>query len=189
MAKRRRRSTRKKPLPGWIWMMFGLSIGLVVAAGVYVRGPQAGRPSVDAAPSEVKSEPRSPAPQASAGQTEEPQSDDEMHFDFYELLPNFEVVVPEIETAVTPGPGAAAVSEPGVYVVQAGSFRRLQDADRRQANLALLGVESTIQNVTVDSTTYFRVRIGPTADLTELNGIRRRLINAKIETLLIKLPK
>ena len=44
MAKRkRRRSTRSKKnqeYPGWLWMLFGLSLGLSVAFAVYVKDRQ-----------------------------------------------------------------------------------------------------------------------------------------------------
>ena len=31
MARRRKRKSRNDDYPGWVWMMFGLSIGLAVA--------------------------------------------------------------------------------------------------------------------------------------------------------------
>ena len=80
-----------------------------------------------------------------------------------------------------------AVVEPGVYVLQAGSFSTHGDADRRRAELALHGIESSIQRVTIDDRTYHRVRIGPTDDLDELNLLRSRLRAAEIDVLRIRL--
>ena len=40
----------------------------------------------------------------------------------------------------------------------------------------------------IDTDDYHRVRIGPTGDLDELNEARRRLWDAQIEVLLIKVP-
>ena len=71
-------------------------------------------------------------------------------------------------------------------MLQAGSFTTLADADRRQASLALLGIESHIQSVTVDDGEYHRVRIGPISDLKELNRLRRRLKDARVETMLMQ---
>jgi cell division protein FtsN len=79
-----------------------------------------------------------------------------------------------------------AVEEPGSYVLQVGSFTSLGDADRMQANLALIGIESRIQRVTIDDDVYHRVRIGPIGNLEQLNQTRRRLREAKIEWLLMK---
>ncbi|MFQ6005095.1 MAG: SPOR domain-containing protein, partial [Woeseia sp.] len=83
--------------------------------------------------------------------------------------------------------GPKAVVEPGVYVLQAGSFTRYEDADKRRAQLAMQGIESRIQRVTIDDKTYHRVRIGPIDDLNKLNVIRNRLRQAQIDVLRIRL--
>ena len=192
MAKKRkrRRSTparQQQTYPGWLWMLFGLSLGLAVAFAVYVKDRE---PRVLA---------RSEAPQpasmqsalddnnetsVSAGEVEEPA---EKRFTFYDMLPNFEVIVPEQEPDVARDVEPQAVMEPGVYVLQAGSFSAYADADRRRAQLALHGIESQIQRVTIDDKTYHRVRIGPTNDLDELNMLRSRLRVAQIDVLRIRL--
>ncbi len=108
-------------------------------------------------------------------------------FTFYDMLPNFEVVIPEQEPDVAPDSGPQAVVAPGIYVLQAGSFSAFADADRRRAELALQGIESTIQRVTIDDRTYHRVRIGPIEDLDELNMMRSRLRAAQIDVIRIRL--
>ena len=80
-----------------------------------------------------------------------------------------------------------AIVEPGLYVLQAGSFSRYEDSDRRRAELALQGIESSIQRVTIDDRTYHRVRIGPIDDLDQLNMLRSRLRAARIDALRIRL--
>ena len=72
-------------------------------------------------------------------------------------------------------------------MLQAGSFSAYSDADRRRAQLALQGIESTIQRVTIDDKTYHRVRIGPIDDLDKLNLLRSRLRAAQIDVLRIRL--
>jgi cell division protein FtsN len=72
-------------------------------------------------------------------------------------------------------------------VLQAGSFTLHADADRRKAELAMHGIESSIQRVMIDDKTYHRVRIGPTDDLDELNLLRSRLRTAQIDVLRIRL--
>lgn len=168
-------------------MLFGLSLGLLVAAAVYWNGPRTeGSPvavTISAPPAAGVTAPATPSP-ASA----ETAADSAPRFEFYEMLPKFEVVLPETELEARPDHTETVLEEPGRYVLQAGSFSAQADAERMRANLALLGVQSRIQNVTIDTDDYHRVRIGPTNDLDALNGIRARLWDAEIEVLLIKLP-
>jgi cell division protein FtsN len=95
-------------------------------------------------------------------------------FEFYEMLPDAEVEVPE--QAPSRGPAAPApVSMPGTYVIQAGAFPDFAEADKLKARLALLGISSEIQTAEVNGTTFHRVRIGPLEKLDELNRLRARL--------------
>jgi len=189
MAKRRRRAARKnQELPGVVWMLFGLAIGLSVALAVYLRDDSPG--TVDAAPVARKAARAEPAareserePRSAAAPAEPP----EQRFDFYDMLPNFEVVIPDEEGKVTTDTEARAVVEPGEYILQAGSFTRFEDADRRRAQLALQGIESNVQRVSIDGRNYHRVRIGPIRDLEELNDLRGRLREANIDVLRIRL--
>jgi cell division protein FtsN len=168
-------------------MLFGLSIGLVVAAGVYI----ADRSQL-AAPGSITSVAEPPALTVTVEPLPEPQAETPPNpaarFEFFDILPNFEVVLPEVEADAIPDSEPVSVADPGSYVLQAGSFMAPADAETRRANLALLGVESRLQRVSIDDDVYHRVRIGPTSDLNELNTIRRRLRNAEIDVLLIKLP-
>jgi cell division protein FtsN len=167
-------------------MIFGLAIGLSVALAIYVkdRNPSSGVRRV-AAP-----QVSAPGPGAIDNNSETKASEPEPakpRFDFYNMLPNFEVVIPEQEPDVRVDVAPQMVEKPGVYVLQAGSFSEFKDADRRRAELALHGVESTIQRVSIDDRTYHRVRIGPITDLNELNVLRSRLHQANIDVLRIRL--
>jgi len=105
-------------------------------------------------------------------------------YDFYDRLPNFEVQVPEKSQPVVnerePAPGT--VDRPGIYVIQAGSFRAQKDADRVQAQLRVLGIDSSVQPVQLDQGEVFRVRLGPFSDLAEINRLRARLRAADFES-------
>ena len=48
------------------------------------------------------------------------------------------------------------------------------------------GIESRIQQVTIDEDTWHRVRIGPFDDLTQLDQMRRKLRDKHIEVLVIR---
>jgi len=190
MARRRRKrkpSRRKEEFPGWVWMVFGLTIGLSVAFAIYVNG--LARTDKTEAVSAAQQKPQAAMDsngeqqRATDSETEEaPPS----RFDFYSMLPNFEVIVPEEEPDVTRDVQPQAVVRPGSYVLQAGSFSRYEDAERRRAKLALQGIESRVQRVSIDDKTYHRVRIGPLQDLDKLNMIRSRLRQANIDVLRIR---
>jgi len=108
-------------------------------------------------------------------------------YDFYEMLPNFEVVVPEKDKEVKRDlPATARVERPGVYVLQAGSYRNEADADRVRAQLALQGIDAKVQRVAVDSDVWHRVRIGPITKLDELNRLRKQLQAAEVDALVIR---
>ena len=181
-----RRHSRKQPLPGWLWMLFGLAIGLSVALAIFLSDQR--RQATQLPPSEaVASKPaaRSAKPAEKSAPSEE--RSEEPKYSFYEMLPKFEVVIPEQERQVRADTEAVAEQRPGVYVLQAGSFTAQADADKRRAQLALQGIESTIQRVSIDDKTYHRVRIGPINDLDRLNTLRSRLREARIEVLVIRL--
>ncbi len=185
MAARRRSRARARGAPGWVWMLFGLSLGLIVAAAVYLRGRTGGGPPVAVT---VTTPPATETPLPTTAESGDSQS---LGFEFYDILPRFEVVLPATELDARPDDPDTTepvLEEPGRYVLQAGSFSAEADAERMRASLALLGIESRIQRVTIDTDDYHRVRIGPTSDLDSLNGIRNRLWDAEIEVLLIKLP-
>ena len=187
MAQRKRRRgsrSRQQEFPGWMWMLFGLAIGLSVAFAVYVkdRGPAA-RPAA-----------REPASLAGAiddnGETAPAGQEakrGENRFTFYDVLPNFEVIVPDETPRIAADRSLSAVVEPGLYVLQAGSFSTPADADRRRAELALHGIESHVQRVKINDRNYYRVNVGPTDDLDQLNMLRSRLHAAKIDVLRIRL--
>lgn len=171
-------------MPGWVWMFVGLAIGLFIAflmnwQGIYQLRPMfagdADKPSKRSSNSRnVNKRPRQqmPAPK---------------RYDFYTMLPEMEVVVPEEERS---GPTAnlPPVTHPGTYVLQVGSFRKFSEADRLKAELALSGIQAHIQRVTINNdATWHRVRIGPFKQLEKLNKIRNRLKSQGKKTILLKL--
>jgi len=110
------------------------------------------------------------------------------NYDFYDMLPKFEVVVPEKEREVAGsdrGAAPANIERPGVYVLQAGSYRQQSDADRIRAQLKMQGIDANVQRVAVDDDVWHRVRIGPITDLAELNRLRARLRAADFDDALV----
>jgi cell division protein FtsN len=164
-------------------MLFGLAIGLIVALGVYLRVPPAGEPRTRTAAA-----PATP-PRATSPRQPGTVSREENRFEFYEILPQLEVVVPESNGPATRPAGQRPTAAPGSYLLQAGSFSAAADADRLQANLALLGFESHVQRVLIDNVVFNRVRIGPLADLDSAKRAQRRLRDAGIDSLLMQVPR
>jgi cell division protein FtsN len=106
-------------------------------------------------------------------------------YDFYQMLPKFEVVVPEREHGTRVAP-AATVEQPGTYFLQVGSYRDASVAERIRAQLSKLAIESSVQRVAVDNDVWHRVRIGPIRDLRQLNRLRQRLEAADLDSLVVR---
>jgi cell division protein FtsN len=182
-TKRSSRSRQKHEYPGWAWGIWGLAIGLSVAAAVWVSDRRA-----QPVPSQVATQESTFDDNGENAVPGEAQTESKTkRFEFYDILPLFEVIIPEEDPEVAADVGPKAVEVPGTYILQAGSFTAFVDADRRRAQLALQGIKSAIQRVTIDDKTYHRVRIGPIDDLDELNMLRSRLRAAKIDVLIIRL--
>ena len=159
----------------------GLLVGLVVAAGLFVYmsdGKHAAPVQESPHPEPRRQEAPNPQP------AETPESTERL--DFYDMLPKFEVVVPERDQEVKSDLPTSNIERPGVYVLQAGSFRNLPDAERVQKQLKLQGIDAKVQRVAVDNDVWHRVRIGPIKDLGELNRLRKALQAADMDRLVIR---
>lgn len=172
-----------KPTPGWVWMLGGLLIGLLVALLVYLRDDlQTGRERTTPAPVVEKSQ-AAPKQTTINGEPRE-QIDKKPRFDFYNLLPEMEVFIPPQELATE---RERKTVDSITYYLQVGSFRRMEDADRMRAQLALNNVESHIQRVTInDSQTWYRVRVGPFQSARKMDIVRNRLRAQSMDPIVLK---
>ena len=118
----------------------------------------------------------------------EPDKPKKPRYDFFTVLPEMEVVVPEQELSRKAEPSAEVIPPGNVdsYVLQAGSFKNAADAEQMKARLALLGSMATVQTVTVNDQTWHRVRIGPVEGARKADEMRRMLSDNQIETLVMK---
>ncbi|MES9833886.1 MAG: SPOR domain-containing protein [Candidatus Thiodiazotropha sp. DIVDIV] len=123
------------------------------------------------------------------------------NFEFYTILPEMEVVIPD-EEIITPEPPPSqrkprvqeerqtSPQAKGSYILQMGSFRKYKDADRLKARLALMGIEAEIQKVSINNRdTYHRVRSGPYRSQSQLNSARSLVKKNGITSLVIKLKE
>jgi len=192
-AKKTRSPREKHSLPGWAWMLGGLTVGLFVALLVYIKEHRpeiANTPPlntvvknfandiVDANIKHIKKN-NIKLPDNSERTT--------IGFDFYKILPEIEVPIPDLE--LLKKQEAQRKANPKFkYVLQAGSFRHLAEADKLKANLALLGVDAEIQTVTINKTnTWHRVRIGPFTSARKMDKVRHHLQKKRIRTMVLKL--
>ena len=105
-------------------------------------------------------------------------------FDFYTLLPDSEV---------TPVPVEAYISTPKDpkkktnIVLQAGSFRKMADANRLRAKLILINMTNVVAEKTVSASgsVWYRVRIGPFSNRSTLNKAEDILAQQGIESIRI----
>ena len=177
--------TRKpRAFPGWMGVVCGLAMGLGVAGIVYIKDHRPDAQISKAAKTDRKKPHGNESADAEGADSaaEEPAK----AYDFYDMLPKFEVVVPEKEKDVRPDIKPVPETRRGTYVLQAGSYKNFADADRVRAQLALQGVESKVQKVSVDNDTWHRIRIGPISKLDELNRLRQILRKADVDVLVIR---
>jgi cell division protein FtsN len=120
-------------------------------------------------------------------------------YDFYKILPGGEEPTQGKPAAApsTPAPAASAPAPapgkppPAVtndpYFIQVGSFQNPADADNHKAQLAILGLECSVEPTTLpDKGTWYRVRIGPFTKLEDINRVRRTLAQNGIKSTLVK---
>ena len=104
-------------------------------------------------------------------------------FDFYTVLPNQELDLnPDIEPADLQSGNASSAQ----YLLQVGSFRQQADADRRRGELALLGLEATVEPSNGDNGRWYRVYLGPFENRSEMARARSLTAQADMDTLLLK---
>lgn len=175
----------QRQVPGWVWLFTGVITGLFIAFLYHL--------------AELRFDPdkQRPAPAATKAPQEQPATEKAPRFDFYAVLPRMEVIVPKGDTGEgrsTPGgtetPAPRASREEESYLLQAGSFRSAEDADRRRAELILQGFEVKVQPVQLESgDTWHRVMIGPFNNLNALHRAQDKMASVGVETLPIKVKK
>ena len=186
--KHRRKSGGRKTQParGWLWFVCGLAVGVAatLAAEFFQYFSAASVARV------VREATGGDASEVHASlQADEPEKTSKRpRFEFYTMLPEMEVAVPDYELdRVTKTPASQSAEDDVTYVLQAGSFRRLDQADRLKAELALIGMPAQIQTVAIDGeTTWHRVRVGPFTNLQALNEARSELQRNGLKVMVLK---
>ncbi len=177
-------NTRKQGGGTILGLFIGLVVGVVAAAGVvwYLNktplpfqakgGKPAAEKNGEASPAAVPVVPE-PLPGKPGDKVQE-----KPRFEFYKILPGSEEPVPQ------PAPKAIAAPAPAgeALFLQVGAFQKPADADNLKARLALMGVEASVQQVTLpEKGVMHRVRIGPYASPDEMAKVRTLLAQNGIQ--------
>ncbi len=204
----------KKPIPGWLWLVIGLSVGAFV---VFLMKLEPGGEDVKRVKADAKA-----AKIAEANKTPpSPTAPVKPKYDFYTLLPESEVIVPneavpektppavvapvvpvtpeqaaKIDTAraqaalsgLTPPPPPPVAKPAAVtqFFLQAGSFRKKEDADKVRAQIILLGQTAGVESGTVKEETWYRVLVGPFSNREQLTVAQKQLAGGGFSNLLLQ---
>ncbi len=189
MAKNRRKKSSggRQGTPAWMWLFTGILIGLGLAWYLFAKGyipavrieqPVAGETSTRQRPEAAIAD----------GISSADAKPDKPHYDFFTVLPEMKVVVPEQNPGQKIGQEITPETDTGTYLLQVGSFRQAGDAEQLKARLALIGIVARIQTVNVNEATWHRVRIGPVNGARKADDLRNQLADNGIDSLVMKNP-
>jgi cell division protein FtsN len=183
-----RGSSNSKGSPFLTGLLVGvlLGVGLSVGVAVMVKGSES--PFVSKVTQAPKIEGTADDTDTSAvPKTENQDAQGKPRFDFYTILPGSESQVTEQEIKQKEAEEKSVKSTES-YFLQVGAFQTEQEADNMKAKLALLGVEAIVQTAAIpDKGTWHRVRVGPFADLEQINRTRSELVKNGFKADLIKI--
>lgn len=180
--------------PGWMFLVAGLFIGLFIAFLFFLQQqpaenttPQQALASTKATLDALREE------QIKKNQTE---TNDEPSttFDFYNILPELEVVIPNFDkqpassTAATRSPESTqdTLVDNNNYLLQVGSFSNAQQAEEFKAKIAFLGLQAFLERVSINGKQWHRVRLGPYQDKNALLQDQQLLAEDKIKSIVLQ---
>ncbi len=173
------------------WILLGI---LVIGLGgflVYVRmDKKTDKPDVEKVaviqPAPIKAVPQKVTP---VEKVEKPAPPIGPKFDFYTILPQAEVIVPEHEIKTRIREELTGKTRATQYILQAGSFRDVKDAEKLKADLVVLGIVSKIEKAKVGEVIWHRVKLGPYEQLASVETIKTRLKKSNLDVMITEIPK
>lgn len=200
------RENERQPWPAWIWLGLGVLLGLGLSALVLIkdwapmlRKKNLPQPNAEAtAPKESE--------QAVADEAAKKPTPPKKTFDFYSVLPEMEVVIPDAElsakaraeqqrqqqamaqsqAANTATPAPPPAESGGRYVLLAGSYGDAKAADEAKAKLAMLGVVAKVQSITINGKVWNRVMVGPYANASDTESAKKALADNGVKAIPMK---
>lgn len=190
------RSSKKKPRPTtkvglWRWMLVAALLIVFAVFLTYLKINSSKHPAdtppiasgKDASKTVGKNKAVAVAKQEQKNKKAEPV---QPHFEFYTVLPNKEAVVPDHEISTRLREERIGKTKEGKYNIQAGSFKAFNDADQLKAKLALMGMESKVEKAKVGETDWYRVKIGPYAQIGSVDKTKKRLKDNGIDAIVLE---
>lgn len=107
------------------------------------------------------------------------QQNGEESYQFYELLSNLEVAVPETNILT-------AEEDNVIYWLQASSFRDPEDAEDMRVNLILGNMEAQVKPIDLDGAVWHRVMAGPFESRTIMNKAKEDLVAQGINPITLR---
>lgn len=165
-------------IPGWTWLLAGLFLGILLMS--LVRFWESPHADLSKAIKEI----------TSTNTNTKTTNKQKPRFDFYTLLRESEVIVPDMEQnplrANHDLPVVAdAVDE--ALLLQAGSFRDAGDADSLRVRLLLLNMDVRVETAGVGpGDTWHRVLVGPFQSQSTLANARAALLQNGIDSIVLK---
>jgi cell division protein FtsN len=194
MAKRSSKNQARRNgggIPGWVWLAVGLLGGLAIAAALFMGDRWKG---VDSLLPKPNPEARAPArPEEPVAQDAPAPAPRKPKYEFYDVLRDREVVIPDAELnaqaeveAQKPADVPAVPADGVRYLIQAGAFRSLADADAVKARIALTGELARVESAQIEGGTIYRVRLGPYPNAGALAAAKQALASHGIDAVAIR---
>ena len=162
-------------------ILVGMIIGVGVAAGMAWYLMKSPTPFLQKEPVAGKLTSDSASQNSPAGTSNTGISDGKPRFEFYKVLTDKQDKTVS-EPNKTADKAKAADRKPVLgyepHLLQAGSFQKVEEAEKRKGELAFLGLEASIQSATIpDKGIWYRVRLGPYLTAEELDRVRGLLLS------------
>lgn len=104
-------------------------------------------------------------------------------YTFYSKLKDFEVVVSDKPAYNS----SRSADENYIYLIQAGSFKTKAQAEKRRAELTLLGLEPKVSSAkNASGNLWYRVRLGPFTNRGSMTAARSTIISNNLEAMVMK---
>ena len=183
-ASQNRKKPQKTSVAWWKWILIVILISLFVLFLFFLSNStpntKSGQQTKSISTSKQTKKTKSP-PKHQNKKPEEPR------FDFYTILPETEIIVPDYEINTRSREEQFGKAKTSKYVMQAGSFRDFAEADKLRARLALMGIESRVEKAKIGKVTWNRVKIGPYTRSSSVSAIKKRLRNNGIDVIVTEI--